>query len=96
MNVVVRFFFVEKRGCGCAKCGPDKGLLAFQGIAEELSEKYEDRDLSFEAYNALNVKKFEFLKGLSAPVMVVNDTVISSGKMPVLSDVEAVIKSALE
>ena len=90
-NIIVRFFYLEAPPCKCGKCNLNRGLLAYQSIAESLANDFEGLNLSFEAYNSLNVKDYEFLQGRKAPALAVNDVIVSSGRMPQLSEVKAEI-----
>jgi hypothetical protein len=94
-EVFVRLFYTPACSGGCCGCGPDKNLLVFQGMAEELAEKFDDKPVVFEAYNTLDAKKFPFLKGQKAPVLAVDKVIVSSGKMPQATSVESSIKKAL-
>ena len=94
-EIFVRLFYSPACSGGCCGCAPDKNLEAFQGMAEELAEKFKNEEVVFEAYDHLDAKKFPFLKGAKAPVLAVDKVIVSSGKMPLASSIESAIKKAL-
>ena len=92
-KVLIRLFYSPP--CSCCKCGPDNNLMVFQGMAEELAEKFGDK-ITFEAYNAVNAKKFPFLEGQKAPVIAVGEKIVSSGKMPLISTIEDAVNKSIK
>lgn len=61
----------------------------FADAAEKLTKKFGEDRVSFEAYASMDVTRFAFLRNAKqAPVVAVNERIISSGKKPELSEIE--------
>jgi hypothetical protein len=94
----VRLFYAAGCSGGCCSCGPNQDVAVFEGLAGRLAEKFGEDNLEFEAYNSIDYKKFPFLqKGKAkAPAVSVGEKVLSSGKLPLFSDLEKEIGKQLK
>jgi len=91
----VRLFYEST--CGCGGCGPNQDVVGFEGLAMRLAEKFGLDKFQFEAYNAVDYKKFPFLqKGMKTPAVSVGDKVLSSGKLPQFPDLEKEVGKQLQ
>lgn len=93
-KVMVRLFFFPS--CSCSGgCGPNMDVAAFELVAEKLVEKFGMEKLEFEAYPAIEIKRFPyFLKAVNSdgkivlPVVSVDETVLAPGVIPSFSELE--------
>lgn len=92
----VRLFY--QSACGCGGCGPNQDVMAFEGLAMRLAEKFGLENLQFEAYNSVDYKKFPFLQKEKAktPAVSVGEKVMSSGKLPRFPDLEKEVGKQLK
>lgn len=94
-------------GCGCA-CGGSGGggpaweVGVFSDLAEKMAMKFGEARLEFEAYGSLDRVRFPVLAGavnpqgkLEAPVVTVEDTILSKGRMPSAQELEAKLRALL-
>jgi hypothetical protein len=93
----VRLFYQATCGCG-GGCGPNQDVSVFEGLAMRLAEKFGLDNLQFEAYNSMDYKKFPFLQKEKAksPTVSVGEKVLSSGKLPLFSDLETAVGKQLK
>ena len=93
-KVTVRLFYAPKcSGGGCCGCVPDLNLAVFEDAAGKLTKKFGEGRVSFEAYTSMDAKMFPFLRNAKqAPIIAVNERIISSGKKPELSEIERELK----
>jgi hypothetical protein len=96
-KITVRLFYQSACGCG-GGCGPNQDMTVFEGLAGRLAEKFGEDNLEFEAYNGMDYKKFQFLQKekAKAPAVSVGEKVVSSGKLPLFSDLETAIGKQLK
>jgi hypothetical protein len=101
-KVVVRLFYSPGCSGGCCSCGPDSNLEKFKDLAEGLADKFGEEQLTFEAYNSVDVKKFTFLRDLKTgasvktPCVSVGEKIVSNGMIPSLSEIGAEIENILK
>ena len=93
-KIVVRLFYASSCGSGCG-CGPNKDVTALETVAEKLVKKFGEENLEFEAYSAIDHKKFPYLRKaadsagkIALPVVSVNETVLAPGTIPSYSELE--------
>ena len=88
-KVTVRLFYAPNCSGGGCSCSPNPTLAVFADAAEKLTKKFGEDRVSFEAYASMDVTRFAFLRNAKqAPVVAVNERIISSGKKPELSEIE--------
>lgn len=107
-KILIRLFYAPSScsggGCGCA-CGgggPPREVGVFSDIAEKMAIKFGEDRLEFEAYGSLDRVRFPILAGavnsqgkLEAPVVTVEDTIMSKGGMPSAQELEAKLRALL-
>ena len=93
-KVMVRLFFASSCGSGCG-CGPNEDVAALELVAGKLVKKFGVEHLEFEAYSAVDLKAYPYLrkaagKGgkISLPAVSVNETVLAPGAIPSYSEIE--------
>ena len=92
-KIIVRLFYASNCSGGCCGGEPGPDLAAFSDAAEKLTKKFGEDRVSFEAYASMDAKRFPFLRNAKqAPVLSVNERIISSGKKPELSEIERELK----
>jgi len=102
-KVLVRLFYhASSCGSGCG-CGPNKDVTALELVAKELVNKFGDERLEFEAYPASDFAKFPYLHRAAdstgkilLPVVSVDETVLSPGKVPPYSELETEVAKRLK
>jgi len=98
-KLAVRLFYASACSGGCCSCGPNQDVEAFEGLAKRLAEKFGEDNLEFEAYSSIDIKKFQFLQKegkIKAPAVSVGDKVLTSGKLPLFSDLEKEVEKHLK
>ncbi|MCX6776115.1 MAG: hypothetical protein NT130_04685 [Candidatus Micrarchaeota archaeon] len=99
-KVMVRLFFASSYssscscGGGCAG-GPNKDMTALELFAGKLVKKFGEEQLGFEAYSAIDFKKFPYLikavdstGNIALPIVSVDETVLAPGAIPLYSELE--------
>ena len=93
-KIIVRLFYASSCGSGCG-CGPNKDVTALETVAEKLVKKFGEENLEFEAYSAIDLKKFPYLRKaassdgkIALPVVSVDETVFATGVIPTYVELE--------
>ena len=101
-KVMVRLFFDSSCGSGCG-CGPNKDVAALELVAGKLIKKFGEEHLEFEAYSAIDSKKFPYLRKvagadgkISLPVVSVGETVLTTGVIPTYAELEKEVARCLK
>jgi hypothetical protein len=98
-RLAVRLFYESECSGGCCGCGPNQDVEAFEDLAKRLVEKFGEDNLTFEAYNSVDHKKFSFIKKdakTKAPIVSVGEKVLSSGKLPMFSELQKEVEKQVE
>jgi hypothetical protein len=101
-KVMVRLFFASSCGSGCG-CGPNKDVAALELVAEKLVKKFGVENLDFEAYAAIDLKAYPYLRKaagsdgkIALPVLSVDETVLAPGTIPSYSEIEKAVAKCLK
>ena len=101
-KTVVRLFFASSCGSGCG-CGPNKDVAALELVAGKLVKKFGEAHLEFEAYPAIDLKKFSYLRKaagtdgkIALPLVSVDETVLAPGSIPSYSAIEKEVAKRLK
>ena len=101
-KVMVRLFFAQSCGSGCG-CGPNKDVAALELVAGKLVKKFGLEHLEFEAYPAIDLKAYPYLRmaagkygKIALPVVSLDETVLAPGAMPQYSEMEKEVAKCLK
>ena len=101
-KVMVRLFFTSSCGSGCG-CGPNKDVAALELVAGKLVKKFGAERLEFEAYPAIDLKAYSYLRKaagsdgkIALPVVSVGETVLMPGAVPPYSELEKEVAKCLK
>jgi len=101
-KVMVRLFFDSSCGSGCG-CGPNKDVAALELAAGKLVKKFGEGHLEFEAYSAIDLKAYPYLRKaagsngkISLPVVSVDETVFATGVIPTYAELEKEVARCLK
>ena len=101
-KVMVRLFFASSCGSRCS-CGPNKDMAALELVAGKLVKKFGAEHLEFEAYPAIDLNRFPYLRKeagsdgkIALPAVSVGETVLAPGAVPSYSELEKEVAKCLK
>ena len=101
-KAMVRLFFASSCGSGCG-CGPNKDVAALELVAGKLAKKFGVENLEFEAFSAIDLKAYPYLRKavgsdgrIALPVVSVNEVVLAPGAVPPYSELEKEVAKCLK